>query len=144
MGFANSNLQADKSNIIMAEVSMKKYWDKTKSIIKTTVQFFLNPRLLLCLGIAWMITNGWSYILMGIGVVWDIPWMIWVASGYLALLWVPFTPEKIITAVIAIFFLKMLFPDDQKTLQKLRNIKEKAKAATKKLKTKRKQKRDKN
>ena len=31
-----------------------------KKIIKTVVQFILNPHFLICFGIAWLITNGWS------------------------------------------------------------------------------------
>ncbi len=42
--------------------------------------------------------------------------MIAVATGYLALLWIPLTPEKLITIVIAIALLKFLFPNDKKTL----------------------------
>ena len=30
--------------------------------IKKWVMVVLNPRLLLCLFVAWMITNGWSYV----------------------------------------------------------------------------------
>ena len=54
----------------------------------------------------------------------------------------PFTPEKIITVIIAIFLLKLIFPNDKKTLEKLHNMKEKAKAEIKKLKIKRKAKKD--
>ena len=40
----------------------------------------------------------------------------------MALLWVPFTPEKLITLTIAIVLLRFLFPDDQKTLGLLREM----------------------
>ena len=40
------------------------------------------------------------------------------------------------------FLLKLLFPNDKKTLEKLHNIKEKAKEEIKKLKIKRKEKKD--
>lgn len=76
----------------------------------------------MCLGLAWLITNGWSYILLGLGIILDITWMQTVASAYLALLWIPFTPEKILTAIIAMFFLKILFPKDQKTLGLLKDM----------------------
>jgi len=113
-----------------------KYW------IKTIVQFILNPRLLLCFGLAWIITNGWAYITTFIAVRLGIEWLAAVAGGYLAALWIPFTPEKIITVIIAIFLLKLLFPHDKKTLEKLHNMKEKAKAEIKNLKIKRKNKKD--
>lgn len=113
-----------------------KYW------VKTVVEFILNPRLLLCFGLAWIITNGWAYIVMGLGLLIENEWLIGISGGYLAALWIPFTPEKIITVIIAIFLLKLIFPNDKKTLEKLHNMKEKAKAEIKKLKIKRKAKKD--
>ncbi len=116
--------------------------EKIKYWVKTVVQFILNPRLLLCFGIAWIITNGWAYITAAIAVWLDIGWLGAVAGAYLTALWIPFTPEKIITVVIAIFLLKLLFPKDKKTLEKLHNMKEKAKAEIKKLKIRHKEKKD--
>lgn len=106
------------------------------------LEFILNPRLLLCFGLAWIITNGWAYITAAIAVWLKIDWLAAVAGGYLAALWIPFTPEKIITVIIAIFLLKLLFPKDKKTLEKLHNMKEKAKAEIRKLKIKHKEKKD--
>lgn len=105
-------------------MNLKQLREKTKHFLKILVQFILNPRLLLCFGIAWMITNGWSYILFGLGTYFEIGWMVAVGGTYLALLWLPATPEKIITFAIAIFLLRWLFPNDTKTLgilKKLRN-----------------------
>lgn len=96
-----------------------------KKKLKKIAAFILNPRLLLCVGIAWMITNGWSYVLMGIGTFLRIGWMIALSGTYLAFLWFPFTPEKIITAVISIFLLKRLFPKDEKTLAVLIEFRDK-------------------
>ncbi len=93
-----------------------------KEKLKKAVEFILNPRLLLCFGIAWLITNGWSYILFFVGTALEIPWMIAVASAYLAFLWVPFTPEKLVTLAIAIFLLKLIFPNDEKTLGILKDL----------------------
>ena len=106
-----------------------------KEKLKKVLWFFANPRLLLCVGLAWIVTNGWSYMLMGIGIVWDIPWMQAVAGAYLAFLWFPFTPEKIVTVIIAIFLLRWLFPKDKKTLGVLHDMMQK-------LKTKKKQRQD--
>ena len=69
-----------------------------------------------------MITNGWSYVLFGLGTFLDIPWMIAVSGAYLAFLWLPFTPEKLITLAIAIILLKWLFPKDEKTLGILKDM----------------------
>ncbi len=110
-----------------------------KEKIKKIYQFILNPKLLLCLLIAWMITNGWSYILFGFGVYFGIPWMISVGGAYLAFLWLPISPEKIVTITIAIALLRLLFPDDQKTLAVLKNLYAKAKNAVKRRRKKKEQ-----
>ena len=109
-----------------------KYW------IKWLVEFLLNPRFLLCFGLGWMITNGWAYIATGLGLWLDIDWLFGIGAAYLTALWIPFTPEKIITVIIAIFFLRLFFPNDQKTLQKLYDMKEKIKSAAKRHKQKKK------
>ena len=62
-----------------------------------------------------------------LGTYFGIEWMIAVAGAYLTFLWFPFTPEKIITAIIAMVLLRFLFPKDQKTLAILTNIYNKAK-----------------
>ncbi len=95
---------------------------KTKlwCFIKKWAGILLNPRMLLCLGIAWMITNGWSYVFVALGIWLDIPWMVITGTAYMSFLWIPFTPEKIITIIIAIFLLKAIFPKDEKTLGTLK------------------------
>lgn len=90
--------------------------------IQTVLRFVLNPRFLLCFGIAWLITNGWSYILLAIGTFFRISWMIALAGTYMALLWFPFTPEKLITLIIAIALLRHWFPHDEKTLGVFRDL----------------------
>jgi hypothetical protein len=103
--------------------------EKIKKFIKKALLFLTNPKLLLCLAIAWMITNGWSYVVFVIGTALGIKWMIAVGGAYLAFLWLPISPEKIATVAIAIFLLKWLFPDDQKTLAVLVNTHRRVKAA---------------
>ena len=110
--------------------------EKTKNRLKIAVRFITNPRLLLCLGIAWIITNGWSYIFFALGTIYDINWMLAVSGAYLAFLWLPVSPEKLATVAIAIGLLKFLFPNDQKTLGVLVQMKEKVKNAVKKRKEK--------
>ena len=108
---------------------MKKWTrERVRHICKKALQLIFNPRFLLCFGIGWMITNGWSYVMLTLGTWLHVPWMIAVASGYLALLWIPFTPEKLITTAIAIALLRWLFPKDEKTLGMLRTLHQSAKA----------------
>ena len=102
-----------------------------KDKIKKLLGFLLNPRFLLCFGLAWMITNGWCYIFIGVGSYYDIEWMFYVGTTYLAFLWLPITPEKIITIPMAIGFLKLIFPRDKYTLGVLVDMYQKAKDALK-------------
>lgn len=102
-----------------------------KNKLKKILQFIANPRLLLCFLLAWFITNGWSYILFGIGTYFGIGWMTAIAGAYLAFLWLPVSPEKIVTFTIAIALLRWIFPNDQKTLAVLKSFYKKAKKALK-------------
>lgn len=97
-----------------------------KKKAKKFLLFITNPRLLFCVGLAWIITNGWSYILLGLGTYYNIPWMMTVAGAYMSFLWFPFTPEKILTVIIAMALLRFLFPNDKKTLAVLQNMYESA------------------
>ncbi len=114
---------------------------KIKQTVKKIIYFLLNPKLLLCLGIAWIITNGWSYIMMGVGTFCQMPWMIAVSGAYLTFLWLPISPEKIVTVAIAIGLLRLLFSKDEKTLGVLRDTFENLKSNIKSKKAKRAQKR---
>ena len=105
--------------------------EKLRHNLKKTWQFIANPRLLLCWLIAWIITNGWSYILFGVGTYYEIEWMLAMSGAYLAFLWLPISPEKLVTCAIAIALLRWLFPGDQKTLAVLRGWYERAKNAVK-------------
>lgn len=105
---------------------------KIKKFFIKLAQFLFNPRFLLCFGLAWLITNGWSYVLFGIGTLLGISWMIAVSSAYLAFLWLPVSPEKIVTVAIAMALLRWLFPNDKKTLGMLKKLSQKIKSKTKK------------
>lgn len=103
--------------------------------LKKVISFILNPRLILCLALAWLITNGWSYIFFAIGTYYGITWMIAVSSAYLAFLWLPVSPEKLVTVALAIIFLRFLFPYDTKTLAVLRDMHKKLVDTVKKKKS---------
>lgn len=117
--------------------------EKIKKFIKTAVLFILNPRLLLCFGIGWMITNGWSYVLMALGTWLGNGWMMGIAGAYLTFLWLPVSPEKLVTVTIAIALLRWLFPNDEKTLGILKQLYDKIKKAFLLEKAERKEKKEK-
>lgn len=102
--------------------------EKLKEFFKKALRFIFNPRLLLCFGIAWFITNGWSYAFFLLGTLFRSTWMIAISSAYLAALWTPFTPEKIITVIIAIWLLRLIFPKDEKTLALLYEMRDSIKS----------------
>lgn len=81
--------------------------------MKNYLKPFLSIKFLICFFLAWMITNGWSYIFLAIGYLKDIDWMLKVALAYQAFLWLPITPEKLITIPIAMWFNFRLFKDDK-------------------------------
>lgn len=105
-----------------------------KEKLKKILLFITNPRLLLCVAIGWIITNGWSYVFFTLGTTLDIPWMAAVGGAYLTFLWLPISPEKIVTCAIAIGLLRWWFPNDQKTLAVLKDLQKKAKDALKRRK----------
>ena len=76
-------------------------WQVYKDKIKPYLTWTLAPSML----IAWLITNGWSYILIAIG----HGWIRAVALAYAGILWLPFTPEKLITIPLALWIQKILF-----------------------------------
>lgn len=95
---------------------MSNFWNTIKYKFKLWTKLILNWRFLLCFGIAWMITNGWSYVCIILGSMWQITWMFWLGTSYLALLWLPFTVEKVITFAIAVFLVKKLFKEHNEEL----------------------------
>lgn len=107
-----------------------------KNRMRKIIQFITNPRLLFCIVIAWLITNGWSYLAFGIGTYFNIHWMVAISGAYLAFLWLPVSPEKIVTFAIAIALLRWIFPEDEKTLAVLKQLLAKAKNVIKNKKVK--------
>ena len=127
---------------------LKRVFIKLLIFLKSFAVLILNPRFILCFGIAWIITNGWSYAAAAIGAYFEITWLTAISGSYIAFLWLPVTPEKLITLTISLLLLRKLFPNDTKTLGQLRALYSKAKkefaAATAFLRNKKKQNRKEN
>jgi len=92
--------------------------EKWKKKIKRWLRLIPNWRFLICFGIGWLITNGWSYILLGVGLLTGIHWMTAIATAYLVFLWAPISPEKIVTVAIALFLVRHLFPKHNEVLRR--------------------------
>lgn len=125
----------------MKKLTKEQFKEKAKAFCGKWVRFFLNPRLLLCVFIAWMITNGWCYVFVFVGTTFGITWMTVAGAAYMSFLWFPFTPEKVVTLIIAIALMRALFPKDEKTLgvlrQELEDLKRSLRAASEKRREKR-------
>lgn len=107
----NKAIRRNKDDIVE---SVKMLWHKIKP--------YLTWHFLLCFGIAWMITNGWSYVFIILGKALSIKWMLTIGASYLAFLWLPITPEKVVTIPIAIWFVRKLFPNDFETIKKIKEL----------------------
>jgi hypothetical protein len=85
-----------------------------------------NPRFVICFLIAWVITNGWGYLFIILGSCFKNTALLAIGSSYIAFLWVPCTPEKVLTITIALILQKKLFPnhisDSLKEIQTDENI----------------------
>ena len=104
--------------LIALVISLSIYWN----IIKEKVNPFLNIKFLLSFFCAWMVTNGWSYLFVVLGPVLNLKWMTTVGVSYQTFLWLPCTPEKIVTIPLAIFLHRIIFPRDFKNLEKLNRM----------------------
>ena len=72
----------------------------------TIIKPFLSWRILVCYLPFWFIFTGWTYVALAIGNAW---WK--TASGvWLAWMWMPWCPEKLITIPLTIWLHKKLFP----------------------------------
>lgn len=111
---------------------MKKIWNKILIYIKP----FLNWRFLISFSAAWMITNGWSYIFIVLGPILELKWMTTIGIGYQTFLWMPFTPEKLVTIPLAIWFHTLIFRNDEKTHHQLEKMYSEAKSDWQKIKNK--------
>ena len=112
--------------------------EKIRDFLLKTRDLLLNPHLVLCFTAAWIITNGWAYIALVIGGRLGIKWLTIVAGTYLAILWSPICAEGIVTCIIAVFLLRVIFPDDDKTLAVLKGMSEKARQQVKHIRKKKK------
>ena len=63
-------------------------------------------------------------------------WLVWFSRSYIAFLYIPTTPEKLITIPMAIFFQTQLFKGDEKTKAQLNDMYSQAKSDWQKVKFK--------
>lgn len=81
---------------------------RLKNIV-AKVKPYLTWKMALSFGIAWVITNGWSYLAVFFGWLFNIGWLLTIGLTYQAFLWLPFTIEKPITFAIGVWLHIKLF-----------------------------------
>lgn len=85
---------------------------------------YLHWKMLLVFGGVWVLTTGIWYIIAFAPL--GLPsWLVWFARGYMAILWLPTTPEKLITIPISIWIYKFIFKEeiDRRNLDVNREVK---------------------
>ena len=94
---------------------------------------FTNLKFAISFGLAWVITNGIWYVFAFVPM--RLPdWLVWFSRSYIAFLYIPTTPEKLITIPMAIFFQTQLFKGDEKTKAQLNDMYAQAKSDWRKVK----------
>ena len=78
---------------------MKRLWTK----IKTYISPFLNWRILIIYLPIWFIMSGWTYLFIFLGTKYHIGWMLAAGTFWATLLWLPITPEKLITIPLTLW-----------------------------------------
>ena len=82
---------------------IKKYYKKIKP--------YLTPKMLLVFGSVWIVSNGIWYVMAFAPI--PLPnWLIWFSRSYIAFLWLPTSPEKLITIPFSIWLYGKLFKED--------------------------------
>ncbi len=94
---------------------MKKFWNKAVEWVKPYATLKMIP----CLALAWLITNGWAYVFIVVGPALGIKWMTIAGSTWAAILWMPFTPEKpLLTIPLSLLFYRVFYREKFKSKEK--------------------------
>lgn len=118
---------------------VKKFFKKLWIYIRP----FFDWKFLISFGIPWFLVNGWAYVGVALISVMGMNWFTTTSSTWLAILWLPFTPEKLITIPIALWLHTRIFKKDKKTKAKIEAMNAEAKKDWETIKSKFKRKKDK-
>ena len=77
--------------------------------IKTYISPFLNWRILIIYLPIWFLMSGWTYLFIFLGTKYHINWMLASGTFWATILWLPITPEKLITIPITLVVYVKLF-----------------------------------
>ena len=94
---------------------MKRLWTK----IKTYISPFLNWRILVIYVPIWFLMSGWTYLFIYLGTKHGVGWMLAAGTFWATILWLPFTPEKLITIPLTLYLYVKLFGSGNEKLERL-------------------------
>ena len=77
--------------------------------IKTYIAPFLNWRILIIYLPIWFLMSGWTYLFIYLGAKYGVGWMLASGTFWATILWLPFTPEKLITIPITLVIYMRVF-----------------------------------
>ena len=77
--------------------------------IKTYISPFLNWRILIIYLPIWFIMSGWTYLFIYLGTCHHVGWMLAAGTFWATILWLPITPEKLITIPLTMLVYVKLF-----------------------------------
>lgn len=77
--------------------------------IKTYISPFLNWRILVIYVPIWFLMSGWTYLFIYLGTRHHVGWMLAAGTFWATVLWLPFTPEKLITIPLTLYLYVKLF-----------------------------------
>lgn len=71
---------------------------------------YFTLKMVPCLLLAWLITNGWAYVFVIMGPKLGWTWMTVSGTTWIAILWMPWTPEKpLVTIPLALLFYRLIY-----------------------------------
>ena len=94
---------------------MKRLWTK----IKTYISPFLNWRILVIYVPIWFLMSGWTYLFIYLGTKHGVGWMLAAGTFWATILWLPFTPEKLITIPLTLYLYVKLFGSGNEKLERM-------------------------
>ena len=84
---------------------MKKLFKKILLKLYQFIKFILDWRTFMCYIPVWFVFSGWTYVVL----IYGSPWWRTIAGAWLAMLWMPWCPEKLITIPLSLWIKKILF-----------------------------------
>ena len=71
---------------------------------------YLTLKMIPCLAIAWVITNGWAYVFIVLGPKLGLTWMTAAGTTWMAILWMPWTIEKpLVTIPLSLLLYRIIY-----------------------------------